>query len=190
MATLTMLSAKPDLSVRVWDPFVRIFHWVLVACVVLNYFFIDDGETVHQWAGYIACGLIVARVVWGFIGSKYARFENFFPTPARLRAHLTAVRDRKQEFHPGHNPLGAMMMLALMALVLALGLTGFLQGTDAFWGDEWLQDLHAFIASALISLVGVHVLAAIVMGHIERVNLIGAMITGVKRIRKQEPGSR
>lgn len=182
-ATLSMLSAKPDLSVRVWDPFVRIFHWGLVACVVLNYFFVDDGEALHQWAGYIACGLIVARVVWGFVGSQYARFENFFPTPARLRAHVAAVRDRKREFHPGHNPLGAVMMLALMALVLALGISGFLQTTDAFWGEEWLQDFHAYLGTALISLAGVHAVAAIVMGRLEGVNLIGAMITGVKRQR-------
>ena len=147
------------------------------------------GKGLHQWTGYIACGLIVFRVVWGFVGSRYARFENFFPTPTRLRAHLAAVRDRKREFHPGHNPLGAMMMLALMTLVLALGVSGFLQTTDAFWGDEWLQDLHAFLGTALISLAGVHVVAAIVMGRLESVNLIGAMITGVKRRQGKAPGA-
>ena len=184
-----MLSAKSDLPVRVWDPFVRIFHWGLVSCVVLNYFLVDDGEGLHQWTGYIACGLIVSRVVWGFVGGQYARFENFFPTPARLRAHVAAVRDHKREFQPGHNPLGAVMMLALMTLVLALGVSGFLQTTDAFWGEEWLQDLHAFLGSALISLAGVHVGAAIVMGRLEGVNLIGAMITGVKRRQGKAPGA-
>ena len=82
------------------------------------------------------------------------------------------------------------MMLALMTLVLALGVSGFLQTTDTFWGEEWLQDLHAALGLALISLAGVHAVAAIVMGRLEGVNLIGAMITGVKRRRGKAPETR
>ena len=76
-----------------------------------------------------------------------------------------------------------LMMLALMTLVLALGLTGFLQTTDLFWGEEWLEELHAGLATTLIALAGIHAAAAIVIGRLERVNLVGAMITGVKRTR-------
>ena len=176
-----MRPANTDLAQRVWDPFVRVFHWSLVSCVVLNFFVVDDGETLHQLIGYIASGLVVARLVWGFVGSEHARFTSFFPTPARLRAHLTAIRAGRHDFQPGHNPLGALMMLALMALVLALGLTGFLQTTDAFWGEEWLQEIHGALAATLIGLAGLHAAAAIVMSRLERVNLVGAMITGVKR---------
>lgn len=176
-----MDSAKSALSVRVWDPFVRVFHWSLVGCVVLNHFVIDDGETAHQLIGYIASGLVVARVVWGFVGSKYARFDNFFPTPTRLRTHLAALRGGQHTFHPGHNPLGALMMLTLMGLVLGLGLSGFLQTTDAFWGDERMQEIHEALGSILIALAGIHAVVAIVMSRLERVNLVGAMITGVKR---------
>jgi len=168
-------------GVKVWDPFVRIFHWSLVSCVLLNYFVIDDGETIHQWIGYAASTLVTLRIVWGFIGTRHARFADFFPTPARLRAHVLAMRSGQVDFHAGHNPLGALMMLALMALVLGLGITGFMQTTDAFWGEEWLQDLHGVIGSALIALAGLHAAAAILMGRIERTNLVGAMITGVKR---------
>ena len=168
-------------AVQVWDPFVRIFHWSLVACVLTNYFVNDDGKDLHQWTGYAASALVALRVVWGFIGTRHARFADFFPTPARLRTHLAALRAGRVDHHTGHNPLGALMMLALMVLVLALGLTGFLQTTDTFWGDEWLQDLHALIASALIALAGLHAAAAILMGRIERTNLVGAMVTGVKR---------
>lgn len=167
-------------SIRVWDLFVRIFHWSLVSCVMLNYFVIDDGEDLHQWLGYFASALVVARIVWGFIGSKHARFADFFPTPARLRAHLGALVAGRLDSHPGHNPLGAMMMLALIALVLALGLTGYLQGTDMFWGEEWLQEVHETLASTLIAFAGLHALAAIVMSRVERTNLVLAMITGVK----------
>ena len=178
-----MRASDSDLSVRVWDPFVRVFHWSLVSCVVLNFFVVDDGETLHQFIGYLAAGLVAARFVWGFVGSEYARFANFFPTPVRLRAHLAAMRTGRRDFQPGHNPLGALMMLALMALVLALGLTGFLQTTDAFWGEEWLEQIHEALAATLIALAGIHAAAAIVMGRLERVNLVGAMITGIKRTR-------
>ena len=68
-----MRASDSDLSVRVWDPFVRVFHWSLVSCVVLNFFVVDDGETLHQFIGYLAAGLVAARFVWGFVGSEYAR---------------------------------------------------------------------------------------------------------------------
>jgi cytochrome b len=179
---MRMSPHTPD-GVQVWDPFVRIFHWSLVACVLTNYFVIDDGEDWHQWIGYAASALVTLRIVWGFIGTRHARFADFFPTPTRLRAHLAAMRAGQVEFHPGHNPLGALMMLALMALVLALGVTGFLQTTDTFWGEEWLQDLHEWLGSALIALAGLHAAAAIVMGRIEQTNLVAAMFTGTKRRR-------
>lgn len=184
-----MQSTPSALPVRVWDRFVRFFHWSLVSCVLLNFFLVDDGETLHQWIGYFASGLVVARIVWGFVGSEHARFTSFFPTPARLRTHVAALRSRRSDFHPGHNPLGAVMMLALMVLVLALGISGFLQTTDAFWGEEWLQELHEILASALIGLATVHAAAAIIMGRLEGVSLVGAMITGVKRARRVAPGS-
>jgi cytochrome b len=168
-------------ATQVWDPFVRMFHWSLVACVLTNYFVIDDGKDVHQWIGYAASALVTLRVVWGFIGTRHARFTDFFPTPNRLRAHFAAMRAGRMEHHIGHNPLGALMMLTLMAVVISLGLTGFLQTTDTFWGEEWLQELHALIASALISLAGLHAAAAILMSRIERTNLVAAMFTGVKR---------
>jgi cytochrome b len=168
---------------RVWDPFVRLFHWSLVACVLLNQWALEGGETPHRWAGYTATALVLARVVWGFVGSRHARFADFFPTPARLRSHLQALRRGQHPVHAGHNPLGALMMLALMALVLALGVTGWLQGTDVFWGDEGLQDLHEALATGLLWAAGLHAAAAIVMGRLERVNLVRAMVTGVKRPR-------
>lgn len=164
----------------VWDLFVRLFHWTLVCCVMVNYFVLDDGENIHQWLGYLAAGLVVARVVWGFIGSKYARFSNFFPTPRRLHHHISQLVQGKTEMHWGHNPLGALMMLALMGLVLALGLSGWMQTLDAFWGEAWLQDVHELLGNSLIGLVTLHALAAIVMGRLERTRLIRAMVTGVK----------
>lgn len=184
-----MQSTTPALPARVWDRFVRFFHWSLVSGVLINFFLVDDGEALHQWIGYFASGLVVARIVWGFVGSEHARFASFFPTPARLRAHLAAICNGKPDLHLGHNPLGAVMMLALMALVLVLGLSGFLQTTDAFWGEEWLQEVHEILASTLIGLASLHAAAAIIMARLEGVGLVGAMITGVKRSRRPAPKS-
>ena len=176
MTPSTTLEARQP----VWDLFVRVFHWTLVVCVLLNSFVLDDGETVHQWAGYLASALVLARVVWGFVGSRHARFTDFFPTPRRIAHHVRGLLSGQADFHWGYNPLGALMMMALMGLVLALGLTGWMQGLDAYWGEEWLQDLHEEIGEALIILVGLHAAAALVMGRIERTRLLKAMFTGTK----------
>jgi len=175
-----MSASEAATSIRVWDRFVRVFHWSLVLCVLANYFIIDDGELIHQWIGYTASGFVVARIVWGFVGSRHARFSDFLPTPTRLKQHVSRVVAGEPDFHPGHNPLGALMMLALITLVLALGATGFMQTLDAFWGEEWLQELHEILGSTLIGFAVLHAAAAIIMSRIEGINLIGAMITGVK----------
>lgn len=167
-------------SVYVWDRFVRFFHWTLVSCILLNYFVLEEGETPHRWLGYVACALVCARFVWGFVGSRYARFSDFFPTPEKVRQHLSNIREGTHDDYPGHNPVGALMIFILMGLVIALGVTGFLQGTDAYWGEGWVQDLHEGLASTLIACAGLHAAAAIVMGRIERTNLVRAMVTGVK----------
>lgn len=179
----TSLANSPN-RVRVWDLFVRCFHWGLVLCIAGNYFVVEAGEWLHQGLGYVAVTLVVARIGWGFVGGQHARFSSFFPTPSRLRKHFADWRLARQHGEPlrhvGHNPLGAVMMLVLMALVLLLGTTGWLQTTDRFWGVEWLQDLHELLANGLIGAAGLHACAALVMGRLERTNLVAAMFTGVK----------
>ncbi|MDD2545338.1 MAG: cytochrome b/b6 domain-containing protein [Burkholderiaceae bacterium] len=177
MATPPTLLAGPT---RVWDRFVRCFHWSLVGCVVLNQGLLEAGDTAHQWVGYAASALVLARVLWGFVGSPHARFVDFFPTPQRLGTYLRALRQGQHPAYAGHNPLGALMVLALLALVLALGLTGWLQTTDAFWGEAWLQDLHEWLADGLWIAAGLHGAAALVVGRLERVRLVRAMFTGTK----------
>lgn len=167
-------------SVRVWDPFVRLFHWSLVSCVVLNQFVLEGGKAPHEWAGYVASTLVLARLLWGFVGSGHAHFADFFPTPARLSAHAKALLKGQHPRYVGHSPIGAVMMLALMTVVIALGVTGWLQRTDAFWGEEWLQDLHGWLADGLLVGAGLHGAAALLLGRLERVRLIRAMFTGVK----------
>lgn len=181
MTPNTSSAAASTPAVKVWDPFVRIFHWSLVTCIVLNQFVLEAGETAHEWTGYTASALVLLRLVWGFVGGRHARFADFFPTPQHLGRHLQALRRGEQPHYDGHNPLGALMMLALMVLVLSLGLTGWLQTTDAYWGEEWLMELHEWLANGLLLAAGLHAAAAIVMGRLERTRLIRAMITGHKQ---------
>lgn len=168
-------------GLRVWDPFVRAFHWSLVACVALNQFLLEGGEAPHRWTGYAAAALILARIGWGFVGTPHARFADFAPTPARIREHLAAVLAGRCPTYVGHSPLGALMMGVLVLLVLAIAATGWLQGTDRFWGDERIQELHEALANALLLAAAAHALAALVVGRIERVRLVRAMITGIKQ---------
>jgi cytochrome b len=175
MEQVTNSNAQP-----VWDRFVRVFHWSLVSCVTFNYFVMPDGKTLHQVSGYLAVTLVLARIVWGFIGTRHARFADFFPTPSRLAEHVRQVKSGQHVAILGHNPVGALMMLALMATVLALGTTGWMQTLDAYWGEEWLQNLHEAIGNVLIGMATLHAVAAIVMGRMERTRLIKAMVTGVK----------
>ncbi len=173
------MTPKPTVE-RVWDPFVRLFHWSLVSCVTLNLWLLEEGDPPHEWVGYAATALVVLRVFWGFVGTRHARFADFWPTPARLREHLRALRRGDHPPTPGHNPLGALMMLGLMGLVLLLGFTGWLQGTDRFWGNEALETLHEWLADGLLALAGLHAAAALLVGRLERTRLIKAMFTGVK----------
>lgn len=168
-------------AVYVWDPFVRLFHWSLVSCVLLNQFVLEEGETAHEWTGYTAAALVGLRLLWGLVGPRHARFADWWPTPARVRRHVQALLRGAPDDHLGHNPLGAIMMLLLMALVLALALTGWLQTTDALWGEEWVEELHEGLANALLLAAALHATAALVMGRLQRVHLVRAMITGVKR---------
>lgn len=182
MPTTNPSSTLPLASpVKVWDRFVRLFHWSLLCCVVLNQFVLEAGEIAHTWTGYMASALVLSRVVWGFIGSRHARFSDFFPTPGRLGRHFSALRKGLHPQYVGHNPLGALMILVLMATVLALGITGWMQTTDTYFGEEWLMELHQWLANGLLVAAGMHGVAAIVMGRMERVNLVRAMVTGVKQ---------
>lgn len=175
MSTPRVAESRP-----VWDPLIRVFHWSLVVCVLLNLFVLDDDDALHQWLGYAATAWVGVRVLWGFVGPRHARFADFFPTPARLTRHVRALLQGTPEHHWGHNPLGGLMVLGLMAMVLGLGLTGWMQTTDTFWGVGWVEELHEGLAEWLLPLVGLHAVAALVMGRIERTRLVKAMVTGTK----------
>lgn len=174
-------SKASSASVAVWDPLVRTFHWLVVTGFAANMFLTEGGKLVHRWIGYTILTAVLIRVVWGFVGSRHARFSDFIPRPSRLWAYSKALLSRREPRYIGHNPAAALMMLTLMGLLLLCGVTGWMQGLDAFWGVPWVKTVHETGAYAILVLASVHVLAAIRESLRHRENLIWSMITGRKR---------
>nr|WP_245261958.1 cytochrome b/b6 domain-containing protein [Ancylobacter sp. FA202] len=165
----------------VWDPVVRIFHWTVVAGCLLNLFVVEDGEALHEIIGYVVAAVLVVRVIWGFIGTPYARFAAFVPGPRRLAQYLSALAKGREPRMLGHNPAGAVMMLALMALLAATCVSGWMMGLDAFWGADWLEETHEWLANSILVMALLHAAAALIESRRHRENLVLAMITGRKR---------
>lgn len=179
------MASRGDATVPVWDIVVRGSHWAVAALVFFDYWD-DSGGPLHRWLGYVAAALVLLRLLWAGIGSRYARFDSWWPTPARLREHLAALRTGRPSHTLGHNPLGALMMLTLWSLILALAVSGWMSRLDAFWGEDAIKEIHAVLADSLIALVAVHVVAALAMSRLHRENLVLAMVTGRKRVPARE----
>ena len=174
-------SDKSDATVKVWDPVVRLFHWTIVTGVVLNLWVFEHGKYLHRITGYVVVAALATRLVWGIVGTRHARFSDFFPTPRRVIAHLSALVRGEDPRRLGHSPLGALMMLALMAILAGLGLTGWMMGLDAFWGVKWVEEVHGLLANGMIALAILHIAAAVIESVRHRENLPWAMVTGRKR---------
>ena len=169
--------------VRVWDPFVRIFHWSLVGLFVLAFVTGDETEWLHLTAGYAIAVLIVLRIIWGFVGSRHARFSDFVRTPRQVTDYLRSAIRLQAPRYLGHNPAGGMMIIALLAMLVGISATGFMMTTDAFWGAQWVEDLHEGLVYVTLGLIALHV-AGVVFASVEHgENLVKAMITGRKRAR-------
>lgn len=169
-------------SMKLWDPLVRIFHASLIVAFFGNYFFTEEGETVHEWLGYYAAAFVLVRLFWGLRAAGAASWRDCWPTPARLRAHAGALL-RGRPFHRlGHSPIGALVMLTMMAIMASLAVTGFMmEEIDYFWGEEWLEEFHELLANGLMGLACLHVAAAIFESVQLRENLPLSMITGRRR---------
>lgn len=171
----------PAEVVRVWDIAVRVLHWTLVGSVTLAALGLVALFGVHQPAGYVALASVLVRLVWGVVGSGYARFAQFVHGP---RVTARYARDVSRGHAPrfvGHNPLGGWMVLALLACVAGLALTGWLYTTDAGWGNETVEAVHRALAWALLGLVVGHVAGVMFTGWRHRENLVASMWHGLKR---------
>lgn len=166
-----------------WDGLVRLTHWGVAALVGFN-LLNEEGEWLHRASGYTVVALVVLRLLWGVVGSRPggpARLRSWWPTPQAVLAHVRALMSGPpsgESVHVGHNPLGACMVLALWGTVLSLGGSGWMMGLDAFWGEEWLEEVHEALAQTLMVLVPLHVLGAVLESKRSGQHLVRAMIKG------------
>ena len=185
-ATLNPNDATPQdtgagaTKIAVWDLPTRIFHWLLAGSFAVAFLTAESERwrDVHVMLGYTVLGLIGFRLVWGLIGSRYARFSEFAAGPSRIAAYGKSLFSARPQHHVGHNPAGALAIFLLLGLGIAVGVTGWASFNEI--GGEWLEELHEGAANAMLALVAIHVLGVVVSSILHRENLLGSMITGNK----------
>ena len=168
-------------NILIWDVPTRVFHWLLVLCFAGAWLTSESErlQMIHYAFGYSACALVLFRLVWGLIGTKYARFSQFIKAPSEIIGHLKGLLSGHEHSSPGHNPVGGLVMLGLMLAILVIGLTGYFSIKE-FLGNL-MSEAHEAIASLTLGLVIIHVVAAIVMSLLQKENLVKAMVDGRKK---------
>ncbi len=182
-------------KVKVWDVLVRIFHWSLVTSFAVAYLTEDDYQDVHVIAGYVILGLIIFRLFWGFIGSRYARFSSFVVMPSTALSYIKDIKNHSAKRYIGHNPAGAMMVLALIFSLLMTTVFGLmLYGAEEFSGPlagvmmevskstaHDIEEIHEFFANFTLFLIVLHILGVISASYQHKENLVVSMLNGKKR---------
>ncbi len=166
--------------ILIWDIPTRVFHWLL-AVSFAGAFLTAESERyrdIHVALGYTLLGLIVFRVIWGFIGSRYAQFGSFLFKPGEIAAYVASLLKAKPEHYVGHNPAGSVAIFALLALGLASGVTGVILFQDI--GGDVLEEVHEMAAFIMLAIVVLHVAGVLVSSVMHRENLVRSMITGFK----------
>jgi cytochrome b len=190
------------MEVRVWDPLIRVVHWLLAAAVLTDWI-TDEPRWMHVWLGYLAGLLIVVRIVWGFVGPENARFASFVRGPRVVFDYLTGLVRFSSERYLGHSPAGGAMIIALLILIAATVVTGMAnlaadEGTGPLSSviakverplrvpgqrrpPLVMKQVHETVANATLVFVVFHVLGVALASFAHRENLLRAMITGRKR---------
>jgi cytochrome b len=167
-------------KILVWDVPTRVFHWLLVLAFV-GAFVTADSErqrALHVGFGVTMLALIAFRLVWGVVGTRYARFTSFAFGPRAVLSYLLGVARPGARRYLGHTPAGSWAIWAMLGLGIVVGLTGYGALND---GPEWLEDAHGALAWTLLAAVGVHVAGVVLSSLLHRENLVAAMVTGRKR---------
>lgn len=180
-------AARADL--HVWDPLVRAGHWLLVLTVAAAWFTRHGGGIWHEVTGYAALAIVALRLLWGLVGSRHARFDDFLRGPRATWRYTRRMLRRAEPSHVGHNPLGGWMIVALLLTVGLVSLSGWLYTTDRFWGIAWVETLHSRLTDVLLVLVALHVAGVLYASRRHRENLVAAMIHGRKRAGGEHSGA-
>ena len=191
----------PGVPARLWDAPVRIIHWLLVGLIGFSWWASDDHLDWHRWSGYTILGLVVFRLYWGFAGGGAARFRQIVKGPRATLAYLATLKDRAPSTTAGHNPLGALSILAILGLLVtqistglfAVDIDGFESGPMSylvsFETGRVFAELHELSFRGIQAMVVLHVAAVVFYLVWKRTNLIGAMFTGRRRL-PVDPGFR
>jgi len=170
------------ISVKVWDPLVRMAHWAVALLFVANMTVLDEDSVAHAYAGYALFGIVLVRLIWGIIGTKHARFRSFWPTREAVKRHLRGYIFNEHDVHVSHNPLGALMVFNLLGTLVAIGMTGVMIGSLGFANSGWLTGLHEVLANYATLCVGLHILGVLFETRRSGVDLIKGMISGRKTL--------
>ncbi|NVO08177.1 MAG: cytochrome b/b6 domain-containing protein [Rhodoferax sp.] len=174
------MSDTPVEKIRIWDAPVRVFHWLLVLSFAGAYLTAESEvwRLLHVTLGYTLGGLLAFRLVWGVVGTRYARFGNFVRGPGAVMRYLQSIKARQPEHHLGHNPAGAVAIVLLLLLGLGVTASGYVTYNDL--GPGWVAELHDLLANAMVVVVGGHLLGVVAASLQHRENLVRAMVTGCK----------
>jgi cytochrome b len=197
-------------KVRVWDPLLRVFHWGLVAAFGTAWLTAEEVQPVHEIAGYAVAGLVAFRLVWGLVGSRYARFAQFLKGPGDTLAYLGDMARGRDRRYLGHNPAGAAMIVALLVTLSGTAFTGWLMEDEVrlamlpampaivapAWADDDgderengergevdrpLEEVHETLANLMLLLAALHVGGVVLASFRHHENLARSMVTGEKR---------
>lgn len=193
--------SSPHTEVPVWDQPTRLFHWTLVILVAVLWLSGEFGKLdIHMKLGVWALALLLFRLMWGVVGSPTARFSRFVRGPAAIRDYVAAARTGAVR-SVGHNPLGALSVLALLGLLTAQASTGLFTTDDIFTDGPlkhlvsdktaaFLSTLHRLGGKLLLALVGIHLAAIVFYTLVKKDDMIRAMVTGTKRVPEGVEGIR
>jgi len=177
----TAIRTDAEREVKVWDPLVRIVHWSVAVLFLLNFALLEEGEFLHRLSGYAILTLVSVRLAWGVVGTRHARFGAFPPSLGAARAHVRDLLAGKRTSHLSHNPLGALMAYALWTLLILIAAAGM--STHAgIVAEETGEEIHELLANIALVAILIHIAGAVGQSLFERVNLVGAMITGNKTL--------
>jgi cytochrome b len=176
----------PARKVLVWDAPVRLFHWLTVASFAGAYLTAESERwrLLHVTLGYTLAGLVVFRVIWGFVGTRNARFSSFVRGPRAVLRYLKAMTTSQPEHHTGHNPAGALAIMAMLTLAVAVTASGWAVYSDI--GGDVLEGLHELAANTMLAVVGMHIAGVLFASWQGHENLIASMVTGRKDGRPED----
>lgn len=176
-------TSRPDgtIPVLIWDLPVRVFHWALVVSFAGAYWLSESERLrdIHVMFGYTVLGLVAFRLVWGFVGTRYARFRSFLFSPREAAAYVRSLFRHADPRFLGHNPAGSIAIWAILGVAALTGITGYATYNEI--GGDAVEEVHEVLANGWLWLVGIHVGGVMVGSLLHRENLVGAMITGYKR---------